>query len=85
MLEQNFKLQPLTLFEYFAIKYPEDFQDSKSCFNPFCFHQLQLAFVPKDRWSWPETPGPDNIHPVFETKPYSLQENPHLHRSSTSI
>lgn len=29
MLEQNFKLQPLTLFEYFAKKYPEDFQNSK--------------------------------------------------------
>jgi hypothetical protein len=29
MLEQNFKLQPLTLFEHFAIKYPDDFQNSK--------------------------------------------------------
>jgi hypothetical protein len=29
MLEENFKLQPLTLFEHFAIKYPEDFQKSK--------------------------------------------------------
>lgn len=29
MLEQNFKLQPLTLFEHFAIKYPVKFQNSK--------------------------------------------------------
>lgn len=29
MLEENFKLQPLTLFEHFAIKYPKDFQNSK--------------------------------------------------------
>jgi hypothetical protein len=29
MLEQNFELQPLTLFEHFAIKYPDKFQSTK--------------------------------------------------------